>query len=87
MGSGMTPTFNWSLQLKKTIDSVKEPGLRMAMLPYQHKLHFVRTVILPAATYASLLAYITPANLAKLDRLFSSIYKLQWDCLPAWPRP
>jgi len=43
------------------------------MLSYQHKFHFVRTVILPAATYAFLPAYITPVNLAKLDRLSSSI--------------
>jgi len=54
LGVDMTPTLNWSFQLKKTIDSVKERGLRMAscMLSYRQKLHFVRTVILHAATYA-----------------------------------
>ena len=73
----MTPTLNWSFQLKKTIDNVKERGLRMAscMLSYRQKLHFVKTVILPAATYAFPLAYLIPADLAKLDRLYSRICK------------
>ena len=77
LGVDMTPTLNWSFQLKRTIDSVKERGLRMAscMLTYRQKLHFVRTVILPAATYAFPLAYLTPADLAKLDRLYSRICK------------
>jgi len=54
LGVDMTPTLNWSFQLRKTIDSVKERGIRMAscMRTYRQKLHFVRTVILPAATYA-----------------------------------
>ncbi len=77
LGVDMTPTLNWSFQLKKTIDNVKERGLRMAscMLSYRQKLHFVKTVILPAATYAFPLAYLTPADLAKLDRLYSRICK------------
>ena len=45
------------------------------MLSYRQKLHFVKTMILPAATYAFLLAYLTPADLAKLDRLYSRICK------------
>ena len=58
LGVDVTPTLNWSFQLKKTIDTVKERGIRMAscMLTYRQKLHFVRTVILPAATYAFPLA-------------------------------
>ena len=77
LGVDMTPTLNWSFQLKKTIDNVQERGLRMAscMLSYRQKLHFVKTVILPAATYAFPLAYLTPADLAKLDRLYSRICK------------
>ena len=77
LGVDVTPTLNWSFQLKKTIDTVKERGIRMAscMLTYRQKLHFVRTVILPAATYAFPLAYLTPADLAKLDRLYSRICK------------
>ena len=41
------------------------------MLSYKQKLHFVKTVIVLAATYAFPLAYLTPADLAKLDRLYS----------------
>jgi len=38
LGVDTTPTLNWSFQLKKTIDNVKERGLRMAscMLSYRN---------------------------------------------------
>ena len=77
LGVDITPTLNWSYQLRKTIATVKDRGLRMAgcMLSYRQKLHFVKTVIVPAATYAFPLAYLTPADLAKLDSLYSRICK------------
>ncbi len=43
------------------------------MLTYRHKFHFVGTVILPAATHVFPIAYLTPADLAKLGRLYSRI--------------
>ena len=63
--------------MQKTIATVKDRGIRMAgcMLSYTQKLHFVKTVIVPAATYAFPLAYLTPADLAKLDMLHSTICK------------
>ena len=45
------------------------------MLSYRQNLHFVKTVIVPAATYAFPLTYLTLADLAKLDRLYSRICK------------
>jgi len=45
------------------------------MLTHKQKLHYVQTVIIPSATYACPLAYLTPTDLAKLDRLYASICK------------
>ena len=71
LGVEMTPTMNWSYQLEKMLKEVESRGdkLRDSMLSYRQSVHFIRTVIVPAATYAFPLAYLTPPDIGKLDRI------------------
>ena len=67
----------WSFQLEKTLNEVKQRGdkLQDSMLSYKQSLHFIKTVIIPAATYVFPLAYLTQTDLGKIDRIYARICK------------
>ena len=65
-------TSNWSFQLDKMLAEVRKRG---EQLSHMHSLDFIKSVIVPAATYAFPLAYLTSTDLKKLDKIYSRICK------------
>ena len=59
------------------LNTVQNKGekLHSSMLSYRQKNDFINTVIVPSATYAFPLAYLTRTDLRKLDKVYAKICK------------
>ena len=77
LGVELTPTMNWSFQLDKMLAKVTERGelLKDSMISARQKLNFIKTSIVPAATYAFPVTYLSHTDIDKLDKLYARICK------------
>ena len=73
LGVKITPTLNRGPEMEHVISKVQDKGERclQSALSSRQKVHFIQTSLKPTAVYTFPLSYMTPNDLAKLDRIYS----------------